>query len=77
MNKERRKRLTSIAEQISVLIDEAQEICEEEQDAFNNMPEGLQQGERGQLMEQAVTTIETAVEGLEQAKYAIEEITNE
>ena len=59
------------------MIDEAQEICEEEQDAFDNMPEGLQQGERGQLMEQAVTTIEAAVEGLEQAKYAIEEITNE
>ena len=46
MNKARRKQL----EKASALLSEAREIIEscrdEEQDAFDNMPEGLQQSER-------------------------------
>jgi len=36
MNKDRRKRLETMAEQISSLIDKAQSICDEEQEAFDN-----------------------------------------
>ena len=68
MNKDRRKRLTSIAEQISVLIDMAQEVLDEEQEAFDNMPESLQQGERGEAMQDAVEAIGGLIEGMEQAK---------
>lgn len=75
MNKDRRKRLTSIAEQISVLIDMAQEVLDEEQEAFDNMPESLQQGERGEAMQDAVEAIGGLIEGMEQAKDSIEELT--
>lgn len=35
-------------------------IKDEEQDAFDNMPEGLQQSERGQASEQAVENLDEA-----------------
>lgn len=60
MNAQRRKQ---IAEAVA-LIGAAQTLLEivrdEEQDAFDNMPEGLQGGERGQKMEAAVSAIEEA-----------------
>lgn len=50
MNKQRRKRLTEAME----LLQEAQQIIEEvkdeEQEAFDNLPEGLQCSERGEAL---------------------------
>ncbi|HFL2835938.1 TPA: hypothetical protein ACGWV8_002566 [Pseudomonas aeruginosa] len=53
MNKARRKQLAEIAEQLQELRDRIEQLQEEEQEGFDNLPEGLQQGERGQVMEQA------------------------
>lgn len=58
MNKKRRKQIQEIAEQISALKDRLEELCDAEQESFDNMPEGLQQAENGQKMEAAVATIE-------------------
>jgi len=74
MNKERRKRLSVIAEQVSALIDKAREIRDEEKMAFNNMPEGHQQAVWGQEMAENVTFLEAAVGGLEKAKDWLEEV---
>lgn len=67
MNAQRRKQL---AEAIAKL-EEAQTLIEivrdEEQDAFDNMPEGLQSGEKGQKMESAVSRMEDALNDLENA----------
>lgn len=73
MNKERRTRLAAIAQQIAGLIEEAEALRDQEQDAFDNMPEGLQQSERGETMEQAIEAIATAIDGLEQAREAVDE----
>lgn len=57
MNKERRGQ---IAKAIG-LIREAQSIlsaaASDEQEAYDNMPEGVQQGERGQRMEEIVSNL--------------------
>lgn len=50
------------AEEIKTELETARD---EEQEAFDNMPESLQQGERGQISEQAITDLDTAIEALE------------
>ena len=65
MNKARRKEI----EKAIALIEQAREIleavAEEEQEAFDNMPEGLQSSERGEYMEECIYNIEEVVEALD------------
>ena len=51
MNKNRRKALADIAARLSSLLDELDSVIQEEQDAYDNMPESLQDGDRGQEMQ--------------------------
>jgi len=66
MNKDRRKRLTealALLDKAETLLNEADQIVtevrDEEQEAFDNLSEGLQQSERGQLMEEAISSLES------------------
>lgn len=74
MNKFRRKQ---IQEALS-LIDKAYALLtnakEEEEMAFENLPESLQESERGTAMQDNVDYLDTAVTGLEEAKEALENI---
>ena len=54
-----------IEEAKSVLIGELEEIRDEEQEAFDNMPEGFQNGERGELAQEAINNLEAAIGYLE------------
>lgn len=47
MNKNRRKRIQNICDQIEALREEFDAIIEEEQEAYDNMPEQLQESEKG------------------------------
>lgn len=57
MNKERRAKLGDIIERLDALQAEIEDLEREEQEAFDNMPEGLQQSERGQQTEEAANTL--------------------
>ena len=74
MNKIRRKTL----EQISAKLDEArcllEEVMEDEQDAFDSMPENLQGSERGEQMEEYIYTMQEGVDNLEELVSNLEEI---
>ena len=37
-----------------------EEICEEEQEAYENMPEGIQYGEKGEAAQEAINNLEYA-----------------
>jgi hypothetical protein len=67
MNNDRRKDISIAA----ALIERAKDILEDaanaEQEAFENMPESLQQGEKGEAMEEAIGVLEEAQVGLETA----------
>lgn len=72
MNKERRKEIAGIIADIEALhgtIDDLRErvesVRDEEQEFFDNMPESLQQGERGQVAEAAVSALDDALSALE------------
>ena len=74
MNKERRKKLACV---ISKLQDNAgilMAIQEEEQMAFDNLPEGLQTSEKGEKMEEAVSQLEEAVSQIEDIVQNLEEL---
>lgn len=65
MNKQRRKQIAAAIE----LIEQAQAILEEviaeEQEAFDNLPEGIQASERGEAMEEYIYTLESFQDGLD------------
>lgn len=58
MNNSRRKRISKIADALN-------ELYEEEQEAFENIPESLQGTERYEVAENAVDMLESASSGLE------------
>lgn len=71
MNKQRRKEL----EKAVALLAEAREIIEacmdEEQEAFDNMPESIQESERGEQMEEYIYNMETAIDAIEEVETGI------
>lgn len=60
MNKARRKWLEEVIEKIEEAQQEIASIAEEERECFDNMPEGLQEGERGQSISDNADSLEEA-----------------
>lgn len=65
MNKDRREKLRKIAVQIETLAADFRLIVEEEQEAYDNMPEGLQGSDKGNEMIDRIGTLEAACDSLD------------
>ena len=72
MNKQRREkicklkaRIQSTQTELKQISSELSSILNEEQDAFDNMPEGLQSSYRGMCSEDAIDSMEDASEKLD------------
>lgn len=74
MNKERRRRIDEALTQLRVLHGEIEAIRDEEQEAFDNLSEGLQQSERGQAIEEAAGQLDEAAEGMQATIDALESV---
>lgn len=88
MNKNRRKALREWVQKVETwaangydLKSELENICSEEQDCFDNMPENLQGSTRGMdaeeaidIMNDAIESMNSAIESAEEAVGCIEEI---
>lgn len=74
MNKVRRTRLASIKDKIEELQELLQDIIDEEQEAMGNLPESLQGSKQYEAMEEAVSSMEEALENLGFAADNIEEV---
>lgn len=65
MNKSRRKKLAAARQ----LVDQArailEEVRDEEQEAFDNLPESIQASEKGQAMDETVSAIQDLADELE------------
>ncbi len=66
MNNARRAALQAIRTKVIGLQNDLEALKDEEQEAFDNLPEGLQETERGEKMEAAVETIESAIYAMEE-----------
>ena len=73
MNNERRKSINTLIDLIDDARSQLETIKDEEQEAYDNLPEGLQQAERGQASEQAISCLEDAISSLEDAVGSLEE----
>jgi hypothetical protein len=79
MNNERRKAISAVVKQLEQFPDldelqnELETIRDDEQEVFDNMPESLQQGERGQASEAAISALQEAIDMLD--GFSIEELT--
>lgn len=80
MNKERRRELSKICNDLKMVNDTINDLdyrieCEldAESDGFNNLTEGLQATARGQIMEEAIDAMDDARRALKNAKKEIEE----
>lgn len=65
MNKARREQINEIKVRLQNCLEELETLRDEEQEYFDNMPEGLQNSERGQAAELAAGNLAEACDNLE------------
>ena len=65
MNNNRRKQIGKAIEKIEEVTSILQEVLNEEEDAFDNMPENLQGSVRGEQSQEAIDILETSIGNLE------------
>ena len=73
MNKIRRKHLSEIQDRLSDIISDPNEIRDEEENAYDNLPESIQASERGDAMSEAFDNIDEAITMLEDASSYIDD----
>lgn len=65
MNKQQRKKLSDMLDEIAGYVSTLEEMAEEEQEKYDNMPEGLQDSERGQAIQEAADNLQQAADDLQ------------
>lgn len=74
MNKARRKELSKAAEMLRDAYSIIESCKDDEEEAYDNLPESFQDGERGGEMQEYIDTMEEALDQIDEAANAIEEI---
>ena len=82
MNKQRRKDITDLVERVKAVTEtlndalgDIESIKGEEEEAFENMPEGLQESEAGQRAQESAEALSEAYGTLESLLDTLEEVT--
>lgn len=70
------KTLEACLDRIRTAYDNLQSVRDEEEEAYDNLPEGIQCGERGDAIQDAIDTIDDAGFALEEAISSLEEATS-
>ena len=74
MNAERRNRRDAIGEILSAIISDIEELKDDEEGALENMPESLQESERGEKMRENVDSLEEIISELESQRDYLSEV---
>lgn len=77
MNKARRKRLSEIADELENLYQDLDAVASEEREAYDNLPESLQESERGTAMEEAADELDDICSELDDLRQRIESVVDE
>ena len=67
MNNKRRKEISKIVSTLEEVRDRLSEVVDEEQNAFDNMPESIQGSDRGCDSEEAIGYLSDALDSVESA----------
>lgn len=73
MNKARRKFIQQIMDTLTDIKENIDLIREEEQESYDNLPESLQESERGEAVSSAIYNLEDAMEDIDLAIETLEE----
>ena len=65
MNNARRKEIEKITADLEAIKERIEALQEEEQDAFDNLPESIQYGECGDKMQSAIDNLEYAADNIQ------------
>ena len=60
MNNQRRLLIEKAKKQISEIENLIEKVLDDEQDAYDNLPEGIRMSEKGEKMEDAISSLENA-----------------
>jgi hypothetical protein len=74
MNAQGRKQVEAILANVNSIGEELQSIIDDEQAKFDNMPEGLQNSERGESAQAIIDALESARNAIDEASGHLEEI---
>ena len=74
MNAKTRKEIEKLTESLDEIKCAIEEMRDDEECKFDNMPEGLQESERGEAMQEAIDNLESASSSLEEAIDYLNEI---
>jgi exonuclease VII small subunit len=67
MNNTRRKELCAIIQKIEVIQNDLEQVRDEEQECFDNLPEGIADSERGEKFEECIDNLDSAISSIEEA----------
>lgn len=76
MNKTRRKRLEEILTILQDSMTDLEYIKDEEQEAYDNLPESLQESEKGETMQEYADDIDSVISDLDSVISDLEDIIN-
>lgn len=71
MNKERKRELLDVTDILDDAVTSIQDVIDEEQESFDNLPPGLQDSKRGTKMEDAIVFMEGLVSDIEAVEQKI------
>ena len=74
MNKNRRNAISDIYDKLTDIQSDLECIRDEEQEAFDNLPESIQCSERGERMEEYISSLD---EALDYVGYAVDSLDEE
>lgn len=74
MNKTRRKQLSEAVSKLEEAMQIVDDMRSEEEDAYLNMPESLQESERGQQMDEYINSMDEASGSIDEAISVLQEI---
>ena len=76
MNKNRRTHLNKASDLLDQAVSIVEQVHDEESDAYDNLPENLQDSERGELMSEAISLLEDAMGEIMSANDTISQVQN-
>ena len=77
MNKQRRNQLANIVSRPEGIREELETLIEQENEAYDNMPESPQESDRGIFMTECIDNMDNAYSNIDDAISSIQEITEE
>lgn len=74
MNKARRKRLGEAFDKCAEILEILEEVKQEEEEAYENLPDSFRDGDRGEEMQNYIEMIDEVAGYIEDAESVIEQI---